>query len=451
MTLTRFPEGSLRELFKIALPLMISSLSVVAMIFVDRMLLANYSTEALNAAVNAMTLGWGPIFAWMTLGSIAEVYVAQFNGAGDKQKIGSAVWQMIWLSLFSILFFLPIGLWGGDWLYGTQSNHLLEKEYFTWMMVFGPTIPFYAALCGFFIGQGKTHLVTIVALIANVLNAALDGAMIFGVEGWLEPMGVKGAAIATTGSSIFQALVLAVVFLNARNRSECGTNRYQLRLPFLWQMIKIGLPGALFVGIELMGWAAYYSMMTEASDRHITIAGISQSVVILFFFFADGIGKAASTIAGNFIGAGKFALIPKVMWAGVKLHFVFFISCLFIFFCFADLVTHQFLPFADAETLATLEESIKICLLAMCFYLLFEGLRMLISGVLTAAGDTLFLLIGGSLSVWILLVLPVYLIVIKGENTVEVATLICVVYSVLAALFYYLRFWQGKWKSISII
>lgn len=449
MALTRYPQGSLRELLKISFPLMISCLSVVAMIFVDRTLLARYSTEALNASVNAMTLGWGLIFGWMSLAAIAEVYVAQFNGAKEKEKIGSAVWQMIWLSLFSFLFFVPLGIWGSEWIYGYQS-HQLENDYFKWMMLFAPSLPLYAALCGFFIGQGKTNLVTFIAIIANLINAGLDVIMIFGLPGWLEPMGVKGAAIATTGSSVFQTLILAGVFLNQRNRSECGTNQYKLRLDFLWQMIKIGLPGAVFVCIELMGWAAYYSMMTQMSDRHITIAGISQSVIILLFFFADGVGKAVSTIAGNMIGAKEHHLIAKVLWSGFKLHFFFFIAMLGLFCLFASQVTHHFLPYADAETIASMNESIEFCLLAMSLYMLFEGIRLLFSGLLTAAGDTMFLLIGGSLSVWVLLVLPVYLIVVLGDSTIEVASVICVFYSLLAAALYYWRFWKGTWKSISI-
>ena len=450
MSLTRFPEGSLRELFKIALPLMISSLSVMAMIFVDRLLLAHYSTEALNAAVNAMTLGWGPIFAWMTLATIAEVYVSQFNGAGEKKKIGPAVWQMIWLSFFSILFFIPLALWGGEWIYGNNPLYHLENDYFKWMLLFAPSIPLYAALCGFFVGQGKTTLVTITALVANIINAGLDLIMIFGLPGWFEPMGVKGAAIATTGSSIFQTLALAFVFLNRQNRKNCGTGQYKLIPSYLWKMVKIGLPAAILIGIELMGWATYYIMMTAMSEKHITIAGIAQSVVILFLFYADGVGKAASVITGNLIGAKKGELISKVIKAGAKLHLLFFVVCLLLFFLFSDLITLQFLPLADNETIIAMAESINICLLTICFYLLFEGIRMLFSGVLTAAGDTMFLLIGGSTSVWLLMVLPIYFIVVQGDSTIEVASIICAVYSLLAAIFYSLRFWQGKWKKISI-
>lgn len=44
-----YPEGSLRELCYLAFPLMLSCLSVNMTIFIDRLLLAQYSTAALNA------------------------------------------------------------------------------------------------------------------------------------------------------------------------------------------------------------------------------------------------------------------------------------------------------------------------------------------------------------------------------------------------------------------
>src|ERR1700722_1672002 len=118
MTLTKYREGSLGELWSMAFPLMISSFSILLMLFVDRLLLARYSTEALNAAVNAATLGWSFVFSWFVLTNISEVFVAQHNGAKRYQEFGAPVWQMIWVALGSILFFIPMAYWGSDLFYG---------------------------------------------------------------------------------------------------------------------------------------------------------------------------------------------------------------------------------------------------------------------------------------------------------------------------------------------
>jgi MATE family multidrug resistance protein len=212
MALTKHPEGSMRELWSIALPLMLSSFSVVCMLFVDRLLLARYSTQALNAVVTSATTGWALWLGWMVMVSIAEVFVAQYNGSNQKKKIGEPVWQMIWLSCLSFAFFIPLALWGGSLFFGSSPERAMEREYFSWMMCFGPTCAIYSALSTFFIGQGRPAIITGLALVSNLINALLDMVLIFGVEGLVPSYGIKGAAIATCSSTVFQMAVLAFVF-----------------------------------------------------------------------------------------------------------------------------------------------------------------------------------------------------------------------------------------------
>lgn len=450
MPLTKLQEGSLKELWTISLPLMLSSLSAMLMLFVDRLLLAHYSTEAHNAAVNATTLGWALIYGWIVLANISEVFVSQYNGANRKERLGEPVWQMIWLSLASIIFFLPLALWGGGWIYGNDSSLSLEKNYFELMMLFGPSFPLFASLCGFFVGQGKTRLITILAVVANVANAGLDVVLIFGIDGWIEPLGIKGAAIATSSCTLMESIALLFIFLNDSNRKNHGTGHFFFKFSSFWQCVRIGFPGAIFVSVELFGFAVFYAMMTQLGEKYITIVGICQSILILFYFFSEGINKGASTIAGNLIGAKRSWIIPKVLLAGLRLHILFFVVMLICFTLGIDLVVKGFLPQATPQFIASIHDSLMLCIFMILVYMFFEGIRFLLAGVLTAAGDTFFLLIGGSLSVWVLMVLPVYLIVLKGKAPVEMATGICVFYSMSASLIYFWRILDGKWKTIKI-
>jgi Na+-driven multidrug efflux pump len=51
--LTAYPQGSLRELWQISFPLIISLMSASLMLFLDRLFLAHYSLASLNAAAHA--------------------------------------------------------------------------------------------------------------------------------------------------------------------------------------------------------------------------------------------------------------------------------------------------------------------------------------------------------------------------------------------------------------
>jgi MATE family multidrug resistance protein len=93
----------------------------------------------------------------------------------------------------------------------------------------------------------------------------------------------------------------------------------------------------------------------------------------------------------------------------------------------------------------------SLSLIYVFIYLFFEGIRWILSGLLTAAGDTFFLLITGSVSVWLFLLLPVYLIVFKHNYSVDVAWLIAAFYAAFLCVIYFVRIRQGKWKTIDLI
>lgn len=450
MALTKYREGSIGELWTISLPLMITSFSVMFMIFADRMLLANFSTEAFNASVSASTVGWAFIAGFMGLCSIAEVFVAQYNGAGRKELMGVPVWQMIWVGVFASLFFFPLAQWGNH-LFFSELNQEMERTYFRWMIYFGPAIAIYGALAGFFVGQGKTKLITIVSVGANAVNIILDWLLIFGVEGWLEPMGVKGAAIATSMSSIFQTVILFAVFMNASNRKIHRTDNWRLNKEILNRCLRIGIPGSFFMMIEILGWGIYYLMMAEAGFVYITVAGVAQSVVILFLFFAEAISKAATALCGNFIGARTTWYIPKLLASGVGLHFLFFLCAGGIFAVATDSIIELFLPDLSGEALQEIHQPLIASLFLMLIYLLFEGIRFLMTGILTAAGDTMFIFIAGTTTIWLFLILPVWIAVFTFGASIVVASSISSIYAIIACVIYYIRFRQGKWRSDSLI
>jgi MATE family multidrug resistance protein len=446
MSLTKYEEGSIRELITIAFPLMISSLSVMAMLFVDRLFLANFSVQALNAAVSASTLGWAFIVGAMVLAGMSEVFVAQYNGAKLKDKLGEPVWQMLWFSFVSAMAFIPLAWFGPDLFFSTE--HSLHKDYFFWMVVLGWVHAVYSALCGFFIGQGKTLLITLLAIGANFINAFLDWAFIFGIEGLLPSYGVKGAAIATSLSALFQTLILMAVFLNLENRITKGTLHWRFNQVAFMQCIRVGLPCALFVVLEILGWSAYYGLLTWAGDEYITVVGVCQSLIILLWFFTEGVQKAVTAICGNLIGAKKQAIVPKVVFSATVLQVAFFLSCIILLFFFGEAVIFQFA--GSMPNYALIKETLSYCFLLMVLYMFFEGVRFTVYGALTAAGDTFFLFLVGIFSIWVFLVLPIYVVVVQWGASVVAAGWICLFYSILSSIIYIYRFLKGKWQEIAL-
>lgn len=461
MTTKEITSGNLRQLWRVTFPLMISSLSLFTMLFVDRLFLARYSTEALNAASYVGTLCWAILFAITTLPMMAEVFIAQYNGAKQYQELGTFVWQMIWLSAFSIIFFLPAGLWGASAIYTDP----FAVAYAEWFMYTSPLFVLLNALTAFYIGQGKTSIVRWLAIIGNVVNCVLDPILIFGIDGIVPSMGIKGALIATGIGGGIQCLIFLVFFLSKVNRETFGTARWHFKWPLFKACLKVGFPTALSNFWELLGWSAFYWMMAQISQEHILTASIAQSILFFFLFFGFGLEKGVSTVAGNLIGAKKIDKLPEVIWSGVKLVGIYALILFFFFILYPDVLLDPFFNQAHlvqetrvgADTflmmalIAKVKGAVKWAMVMMAIYLTLENVRWILGGILVAAGDTLFIMIASVASVWIGLILPTYLFVMRPTANIKIAFIIWVAYSVCSTLIFFIRYLHGKWKDKRLV
>lgn len=445
-------EESISSLWKVSYPIMIFFLSMVAMQFVDRVFLARYSSDALSAVAGSGTLFWCPFFSWITLASRTEAFVAQYNGAKLYSKLGEPVWQMLYLSLFSIPFFLFLAWPIKSFLYKTHFINHLEAEYFQWSCFFAPFSVVLASVSGFYIGQKKTKIINWIGLFGNGVNVLLDPLLIFGWRQYIPPLGVRGAAIATGIGILTQVVIILFLYFRKINRIHYGVFPSKFIRPLFFRMISKGLPSAIALSSELLGWALFYWLMKKTSDLHIFAASLGQSCLQLFIFFGAGLEKGSSSIAGNLIGSQNFSEIKKLFKSG-------FLLCLAFFFIILSFRTH----FMSEVVLALFKnhpsginpESLKtlVCgiLGSITIYLALENIRWHINGILNAAGDTFFVMIYGVLSVWVFLLLPGYFFIFRGKGSIMSSFYIWVAYSFSALLLALWRFFSEKWKEKRLI
>jgi MATE family multidrug resistance protein len=448
--LTKHPSGSLRELWAISLPLMLSMMSGSLMLFLDRLLLAQFSIQALNACMNASVIAAAIQFAFLTTSAISEVFVGQYNGAGKFHKIAEPVWQMIWFSLLSSLVFIPMGLFSGP-LFFTDPNYAhLEIDYFKWIMVFGPIFCMSAALSAFYIGRGSVKFVTIVVIFANVLNVVLDLLFIYGLDPIVPAMGIAGAAIATGLSQVVQCGILMYGFLQKKYRVRFNTWNFSFKKETFVQCLKIGLPNSIAHTLEIIAWAVFFRLMTDMGDEYITVVAICQSIFMLFTFIAEGISKGATAIGANLIGAKRWDGVWKLFRSGTKFYCAAFLGLGFVLVVDPSLMIDWFIDPKHENYHAIKEIAISACFW-MWVYFFFDGIHWLVVGLLTAAGDTKFVLWVGGFSAWVFAVLPIYYFIVILGHKADVAWLITAVYGFLVCSIYLWRFKTEKWRTMGTL
>ncbi len=433
----------------LAFPMMITALSGNLMLFLDRVILAKYSLAALNS-VSACLMICGIVgFSGVAITSIAEVFVGQFNGGKQYDKMAIPVWQMLWLSFMLIGLCLPLAFFG-DRFFIPPQLYEHGAPYYRWVMAFNWLLPSAAAISSFFIGRGLVGMITFAAIIGNIANLILDIILVFGISGWIKSMGSEGAAIATVISQLIQFLILLGAFLNKKNREQYATHRaIKWDYEMFSDCLRIGFPNALSHGFELAAWALMFYFMALLGEVYITTLSIGQSIFLLFGFVNDGLQKAVIAISSNLIGSKLKSSLSKLIRSST-----FFLGGIFALLAiplvaFPETFAQMFIQ-QESLNMVDLPE-IKQGLFWLWIFCFFDGIVWILAGVLASAGDTKFIMIGNTLSLWIFAILPSYVCMFIYKASPSTVWLLTALYAFLNAIIFYLRYRSGAWVKLELV
>ncbi len=88
-----------REILRVSLPLVAGTSTSMIMEFTDRVFLSHYSLTAIAAAMPGGIAAFLFISFFMGIAGYVSVFIAQYTGAGERRRTGSALWQGIFLQI----------------------------------------------------------------------------------------------------------------------------------------------------------------------------------------------------------------------------------------------------------------------------------------------------------------------------------------------------------------
>jgi MATE family multidrug resistance protein len=437
------PTGSIREIANIALPLMLTNLSSNLMLFFDRLIIAQYSNAAMNAAITIGITCSIFHFGATAITSTAEIFVGRYFGAQKINRIGQPVWQMIWFSLFTFVMFIPLAMFAGNALV-QQEYRTVGMPFYYWYMLCGPVFPLVMALTSFYIGRGKTRLITCTMVLGNIVNLILAYVLVLGVKNIIPAFGMQGAAIATIAAQLLQVNILLAIFLNKNNRKLYNTGNFYLQGKAFFDCLKIGVPMALGYMMELGSWAFLLRALTSSGTEYITVFAIGQSLFILFAFITEGMQKSVTVLAANYIGAKVMSAISAMLWSALKLQLIFAIIILIPLVFFADSVFKLFAVNVSPNTMPDLYQALRYALFWFWIFFFCDGVKWILAGVLLALEDAIAVVTLNFISIWLVAVLPIYYLVGKFKLSPFVALAFLVAYSIVNAMSLWLKYFRHQ-------
>ena len=444
-----------RRVLRVSLPLVISVASTMIMEFTDRIFLANYSLDAIAAALPAGITSFLFISFFLGTAQYCNVFVAQYTGSGNLHRVGAVLWQGIYFSVLSGLvmaglYFLaePLFRLGGH----SPEVQALEVIYFRILCLGSGILIIGTSLSCFFSGRGRTRPVMIINLTGTFFNIPLDYALINGI--WIFPeWGIKGAGIATVMSWALIALIFVLMVFTRKNDRVFKVRSQRGFEPNLFgRLMRFGIPSAVQFCMDIFAFTFFILMVGRIGKLELAVTNIVLSINSLAFMPMMGFSLGTSTLVGQALGRNRVdeALAATKATIHIVLFYIFWLLLLFLFLPRPLLELFRPQHMTPAAYTAIRDAGV-ILLRFVSVYIFLDALYMVCIGVLKGAGDTRFIMWSIGLLSLMIMILPIYIGVERFGAGLYYAwsCATCFIFFLFATSFW--RYRQGRWKKVRVI
>lgn len=441
-------QEGLREIWRLALPIIASMASATVAGFVDTWFVALVGTAevaaAMPAGITAYTLTAFPL----GITQCVSTFAAQSLGRSQPQEGAAYTWQGLYLSLVvGVGCFL---LWPTAPSFFSSFGHdpevvALEVTYFRlrlWGVGLSVAI---GALNGFFYGVHRPRVPLVAMVIANLVNVAFCYVLVFGALG-APVLGLAGAALALVLSFVAQVAVLLGAFLSQPCHAEFATRRawrpawFQLR-----QLLHIGWPAGLQSAIDVLGWGVLIVLLVgRFGKEQLAASNIAIQYMTISFMPGIGLAQALTALVGRYIGEGKIDVAIQRVYEGLflALSYMTLMGLMYL------TLRGPFIAFFNADPIVI--EAGKNILLCVAIFQLFDALNFTFIGALRGAGDTHWTA-GLIVVLSVFLLAPLSLGAVLYTNLESLGPWIAgTIYAIVMGLALWWRFARGKWREIDI-
>jgi MATE family multidrug resistance protein len=377
-------RGELREMLRLASPVVLAQVGIMLMGVVDTAMVGRVSP----ATIAAVALGH---IYWVVLTVpgiglllVLDPIISQAVGAKDQEGVARGVQRGVLLalalSLPTALLLMPGELFFGV-LRQPPEVTPIAAAFSRWSSL--GVVPFYlfVVLRQSLQAMATVRPVVLAIVVTNLVNGGLDWVLIYGHFGF-PALGAVGAAISTVFSrwAMF-GMVLALGWTQLAPalspRRPAAT-----RLAPMLKMIRIGTPIAFQQWLEIAVFAGGAVFIGWFGTVPLAGHEIALNLAALTFMVPMGISAAAAAMVGRAIGRRDLAAARRDAVAAIAVGMGFMTVAALAFLAFPRALASIF-----ASDPATVEMAASLILIAGLFQV-FDGIQGVASGILRGTGDT---------------------------------------------------------------
>ncbi len=320
-----FKLSRLREdipsLLKLAGPLLIGQLAVIAFGVLDTAMTARYSADDLAALAMASAI-FISIYVGLTgvISALAPI-AGQLFGAKRFSEIGEEVRQATWLALGLTVFGCFILLNADHLLAISQVNEAIEgkaKLYLSILAIGLPASMGMRVLMALHNAVSRPTVITVVQIIGLALKLPLNLLFIYGGFG-IEGMGGPGCAVATVIINwSWLLMTLGFVILDRFYRPFKIFARFSIPdWHRIWTLLKLGAPIGFSYLIEVTSFTFMSLFIARLGTTALAGHQIVANMGTVIYMVPLSLSIATMTLVSQSIGANKPERAEEIGWSSV--------------------------------------------------------------------------------------------------------------------------------------
>lgn len=310
-----------KEIWSIALPIMLGNMAQTIINFTDTAFLGRLGVIALGASMLAGLFYF--VFTTIATGFAIgiQIIIARRFGEGNHGRIGvifqhgSIFVLILGLILFSILYIFSDHLL--LWLIDSPNIYDASLEYIKYRQFGIIFVCFNFLYRALYVGISNTKVITYSTIIMAVVNIFLDYCLIFGNFGFPE-MGIGGAALASFCAEVSAFTFFTVYsYITLRNKDYGMFKLHRLESELMGRILKLATPTMIQKLFSFSIWFIFFILIEKMGETATGISSIVRSVYMILITPCFAFATTTNTVVSRIIGEGHsdqvFSTINKIL------------------------------------------------------------------------------------------------------------------------------------------
>ena len=303
------------DIQKLAIPALISGIAEPILSITDTIIVGNMAE---NATISLGAVGIVGSFISMLIWvfgqtrSVIASIIAQALGQKKLEEVEDLPAQGILIIIFSSFLIILLTYFNSEGLFKfyNASGNLLKfcVEYFN-IRVWGlPFTLLTIGIFGIFRGLQNTYYPMIIAIVGTILNIVLDIILVYGIEGFINPMFIQGAAYASLVAQVTMAFLAMILLYKKTNIKLAVKFPFNPKIKSFMQMF-----GNLVIRTASLNVTLYFcnAFATKYGDEFIAAYTIAINLWFLVAFIIDGYSSAGTILSGKLYGEKSYGVLMK--------------------------------------------------------------------------------------------------------------------------------------------